>query len=202
MDGQWGFNDGSPQAHWKPYSPSPSTISLFLATADPNNSVTGLNFTGRVTPDMLSSMRRSRTRSIGNTNSPSKLAFSSFIAMGSPGLVETSPLTSFRPLSAGSGLQSRSPRALNGFRPPSAASHVQYRSPLAVQHIRTPPILAQHALQIPVGQKAQASARGRRFKTAQWESHRAKIKELFMDEDKSLEETMRTMSNDHFFNPT
>lgn len=151
---------------------------------------------------MLNSMRRSRTRSIGNPNSPDQFSFNGVVAMGSPGLMAASPLSSFGPLSAGAGLHSRSPRALNAFRPPSAASHVHSRSPFGVPNFRTPPIPAHRAIQAPAGQKSQASARGHRFKSSQWESYKAKIKELFMDEDKSLDETMRTMEQDFSFNPT
>jgi hypothetical protein len=151
---------------------------------------------------MVNSMRRSRTRSIGNPNSPSQFSFSNFLTMASPGFMPASPLNPFRPLSAGAGSHSRSPRIANGFRPPSVTSHGHPHSPLVVANFRAHPIPAPEAAVTPVGQKTQGSARGPRFKSSEWESHKAKIKQLFMDEDKSLEETMRAMDHEFAFSPT
>jgi hypothetical protein len=111
-------------------------------------------------------------------------------------------LNPFRPLSAGTSSHSRSPRIANGFRPPSITSHGQPRSPLVVANFRAHTVPAPETAVAPVGQKTHGSARGPRFKSSEWESHKAKIKELFMDEDKSLEETMRIMDQEFAFSPS
>lgn len=180
---------------WK--SPSPSTISLMLASNNPMNGMTEFNFSGRITPDMINTMRRSRTRSIGHANSPNQVSFSNFLTMGSPGFISASPLTSFCPLSAGLVSQSR-PRTSNGL---PITSHSNIGSPL-VTNRRTPPFPANEVIVTARTQRPQTVPRGPRFKSSQWESHKARIKQLFMDEDKSLEETMRTMEKDHAFSPS
>ncbi|KAF4633931.1 hypothetical protein G7Y89_g4185 [Cudoniella acicularis] len=193
MDGQHDWNFWAPSTVHGSFRPDTPMMQFYMASADPMLSV---NYAGRITPDMLNTVRRSRTRSIGNVNSPSQLAWS-MPWMGSPGYVASSPYNPFRPLSAGpSMLPPKSPLLFNGFRPPSAAPNS--RSPLGFRHDLSPQLPGRSFVDEPQAQPTRAP----KFKSSEWESHKAKIKEIFMDEDKSLDETMKSMEEQFSFNPT
>ena len=193
MDSQHEWNFRPTSALHGPFRPDTPLMQFYMAAADPMLSV---NYSGRATPDMLNTMRRSRTRSIGNVNSPTQLAWS-MPWMGSPGYIASSPLNPFLSLSAGpSMLPPQSPLLLSGFRPPSTAACA--RSPLEFHHGPSPPLPEHRQIEAPVAQPTRAT----RYKTKEWELHKAKIKELFMDEDKSLDDTMKIMKEEFSFTPT
>jgi hypothetical protein len=195
--GQPNWTFGSPSNQYMPFNPSSPMMNYLLATADPQSA---LNYTGRVTPDFLTSMGRSRSRSIGNPNSPSQ--FFNFPWSPSPIFGIGSPFNSFRPLSANSNIQPHSPSGHVPARTLSRTSNLQRQSPLAPTNIPALPP-SEPRSNAEFLQKAQTSAgRTNRFTAAQWNEHKAKIKHLFLDEDKSLDETMRIMEEEHGFAPT
>ena len=177
-----------------PFRPDTPLMQIYMAAADP---MLNVNYSGRVTPDMLNTMRRSRTRSVGNLNSP-QLAWSMpWMASPGPGYIPSSPYNPFRPLSAGpSMLPPHSPLLFNGFRPPSASP--SSRGQFGFRQGPSPPLQEQRVIEEVPAQAPRAP----KFKSAEWESHKAKIKEIFMDEDKSLDETMKIMEEQFSFNPT
>ena len=86
--------------------------------------------------------------------------------------------------------------------PPSASSNRNPLSPITV-NCRPPPSPEERSSHGPTLEKTQTpGSRGSRFSPSQWESHRGKIKELFMDNDKSLDETMKFMANHYSFTPS
>ena len=172
-------------------------MQIYMASVDP---IIDVNYTGRVTPDMFNTMRRSRTRSIGNLNSPSMLQALSMPWMGSPSLMTSSPFNPFQPLPAGPNMRhSQSPLLLNnGFRPPSVAGNADSRSQYGVRYGPSPPLPEHRRLEAP----SQHLTRARKFKSSEWDLHKGKIKELFMDDDKSLDDTMRIIDEEFSFNPT
>jgi len=185
---EWSF--GSPSTHYRSFRPDTPLLQFCMATADP---MLGMNYPS--TPDILNPIRRSRSRSVGITNSPSQLA-RSMPWMGSPGprYITNSPFNSFRPLSSSSNmLPPQSPLMI---RPPSTAPRVNSHSPLGVNQRPRPPVPENRRL----GETA--TTRAQKFKPSQWESREEKIKELFLDEDKSLDETMRFMEEHFSFNPS
>jgi Clr5 domain len=88
-------------------------------------------------------------------------------------------------------------------RPQSANSNRHPLSPITVNNCRPSQPQEQRSSHVPAAQKTQPSvSRGSRFSASLWESHRAKIKELFMDNDKSLDETMKFMEENFSFSPS
>jgi hypothetical protein len=87
--------------------------------------------------------------------------------------------------------------------PQSASSNRNPLSPIAGNNVRPPALQQQSSNNENATQKTQPSVqRGSRISAPQWESHRAKIKELFMDNDKSLDETMKFMEVNFSFSPS
>ncbi|KAE9362678.1 hypothetical protein N431DRAFT_433670 [Stipitochalara longipes BDJ] len=195
--GQPNWTFGSPSSQYLQFNPSSPMMNYLLATADPQ---AAHNYTGRVTPDFLTSMGRSRSRSIGNPNSPSQ--FFNFPWSPSPIFGTGSPFNSFRPLSANSNIQTHNPSGFVPARSLSRTSNSRRQSPLVPTNMPAlPPPEPQSKAD--VSQKAQIPAgRTNRFTAAQWNEHKAEIKRLFLDEDKSLDETMRIMEEEHGFSPT
>lgn len=200
MEGQhdWNFRPPSRASTlYRSFRPDTPFMQMYIASAD---SMLDVNYTGRVTPDMLNTMRRSRTRSIGNLNSPRMLQALNMPWMGSPGLMTSSPFNPFRPLSAGPNMRhTQSPLLLNNsFRPPSVAGNADSRSQYGARNGPSPPLPEHRRLEAP----PQHLTRARKFKSSEWDLHKGRIKELFMDDDKSLDDTMRIIDEEFSFNPT
>jgi hypothetical protein len=99
--------------------------------------------------------------------------------------------------------QSGTQNTLINPQPLSPSSSRQPLSSIAGNNVRPPPPPIQPSSGEHDTQKTQPSiSRGSRISSSQWESHRAKIKELFMDNDKSLEETMKFMEKTFSFSPS
>jgi hypothetical protein len=129
-------------------------------------------------PDLIDfidflALRRSQSRSVGSGNSPRQ-----------------------------TGNQPPRPPSTNS-QPQSAIPNRHPLSPIAVNNLRPPPPPNQRSTEDVTTQKVQSSpARTPRFSTSQWDSHRAKIKELFMDNDKPLDDTMKFMEENFSFAPS
>ena len=72
------------------------------------------------------------------------------------------------------------------------------------QHIPAPDV-PQHSrsdIQPNQPQRKQQSSRQPRYTAEQWNNHRSKIKETYIDQNASLEQTMKIMSEDFDFRPS
>lgn len=170
----WVGPNGSPNPQYIPFSPSSQYLSAILAPADASS---GVNQAGSVAPEFIDfidfmALRRSQTRSVGSGHSPRL-----------PG--NQTPFTNLPPQPAISNRHPLSPIVVNNCQPPP------------------PPPTDQSSKPNRVPQKAQPSpSRPIRFSSLQWDCHREKIKKLFMDDDKSLDETMKFMEENCSFAPS
>ena len=189
---------------WRLSSPwrmsSPSGVSLLFPLHESTGNLNTYN-TLNNSPQLQQSMNWESWR----TPSPSgmSIAFSLGESAGNPHLYNPYNNLSQPQQNINSGIPNVQPHLLNRHRTPSGSFVVPSLENVAPRHLRSTTAENRTIPPAPVEETQPPAVSTRlRFSDEEWEKHRLQIRQLWLVEDKSLEETKQTMTQKFNFNPS